>query len=70
MRTFSCPYVPLQMVRAIGENDFQPKIAFKTRYGMAENPFARASIPTNIDVNALAPSANQYYRRVRVNNIM
>ena len=67
---FYCPYVPLQMVRAIGENDFQPKIAFKTRYGMAENPFARASIPTNIDVNALAPSANVYYRRVRVNNIM
>ena len=58
------------MVRAIGENDFQPKIAFKTRYGMAENPFARATIPANIDVNALAPSANQYYRRVRVNNIM
>ena len=67
---FYCPYVPLQMVRAIGENDFQPKIAFKTRYGMAENPFTRASIPTNIDVNALAPSANVYYRRVRVNNIM
>ena len=67
---FYCPYVPLQMVRAIGENDFQPKIAFKTRYGMAENPFARASIPTNIDVNALAPSANVYYRRARVNNIM
>jgi len=67
---FYCPYVPLQMVRAIGENDFQPKIAFKTRYGMAENPFARSSIPTNIDVNALAPSANVYYRRVRVNNIM
>ena len=67
---FYCPYVPLQMVRAIGENDFQPKIAFKTRYGMAENPFARSSIPTNIDVNALAPSANVYYRRARVNNIM
>jgi len=59
----------LQMVRAIGENDFQPKIAFKTRYGMAENPFARASA-ADVSVNTLAPSANVYYRRVRVNNIM
>ena len=67
---FYCPYVPLQMVRAVGENDFQPKIAFKTRYGMAENPFARASVADNVDVNALAPSANTYYRRARVNNIM
>ena len=66
---FYCPYVPLQMVRAIGENDFQPKIAFKTRYGMAENPFARASAE-DVSVNTLAPSANIYYRRVRVNNIM
>ena len=66
---FYCPYVPLQMVRAIGENDFQPKIAFKTRYGMAENPFARASA-ADVSVNTLAPSANVYYRRVRVNNIM
>jgi hypothetical protein len=67
---FYCPYVPLQMVRAVGENDFQPKIAFKTRYGMAENPFARASVAAAVDVNALAPSANTYYRRARVNNIM
>jgi len=67
---FYCPYVPLQMVRAVGENDFQPKIAFKTRYGMAENPFARATVADNVDVNALAPSANTYYRRARVNNIM
>ena len=67
---FYCPYVPLQMVRAVGENDFQPKIAFKTRYGMAENPFARAAVADNVDVNALAPSLNTYYRRARVNNIM
>ena len=67
---FYCPYVPLQMVRAVGENDFQPKIAFKTRYGMAENPFARAAVAANVDVNALAPSLNVYYRRARVNNIM
>jgi len=67
---FYCPYVPLQMVRAVGENDFQPKIAFKTRYGMAENPFARASVASAVDVNALAPSLNTYYRRARVNNIM
>ena len=67
---FYCPYVPLQMVRAVGENDFQPKIAFKTRYGMAENPFARAAVAAAVDVNALAPSANTYYRRARVNNIM
>jgi len=67
---FYCPYVPLQMVRAVGENDFQPKIAFKTRYGMAENPFARAAVADNVDVNALAPNLNTYYRRARVNNIM
>jgi hypothetical protein len=67
---FYCPYVPLQMVRAIGENDFQPKIAFKTRYGMAENPFARAAVAANVDVNALAPNLNTYYRRARVANIM
>ena len=67
---FYCPYVPLQMVRAIGENDFQPKIAFKTRYGLAENPFARSSVADAVDVNGLAPSANSYYRRARVNNIM
>ncbi|MGB1834453.1 MAG: ATP-binding protein [bacterium] len=67
---FYCPYVPLQMVRAVGENDFQPKIAFKTRYGMAENPFARAAVANNVDVNALAPNLNTYYRRARVNNIM
>ena len=67
---FYCPYVPLQMVRAVSEDTFQPRIAFKTRYGMAENPFARAAVADNVDVNALAPSLNTYYRRARVNNIM
>jgi len=63
---FYCPYVPLQMVRAVGENSFQPKIGFKTRYGMAENPFANADAT---DVAALGGD-NTYYRRVRVANIM
>ena len=63
---FYCPYVPLQMVRAVGENSFQPKIGFKTRYGMAENPFANADAT---DVAALGGD-NTYYRRGRVANIM
>ena len=63
---FYCPYVPLQMVRAVGENSFQPKIGFKTRYGVAQNPFATA---TGTDVIAGA-NDNTYYRRVQVANIM
>ena len=63
---FYCPYVPLQMVRAVGENTFQPKIGFKTRYGMASNPFV-GSTPSN----GLATSkTNQYYRIFRVDNIL
>ena len=66
---FYCPYVPLQMVRAVGENTFQPKIGFKTRYGVIENPFARGT--TALAANgALDDNANKYYRRVLVNNIM
>ena len=63
---FYCPYVPLQMVRAVGENTFQPKIGFKTRYGVAQNPFANAS------GNDVIPGANDntYYRRVQVANLM
>jgi len=63
---FYCPYVPLQMVRAVGENTFQPKIGFKTRYGVAQNPFATSA---GADV---VPGANDntYYRRVQVANIM
>mgnify|MGYP005993849747 CR=1 FL=1 len=64
---FYCPYVPLQMVRAVGENSFQPKIGFKTRYGMVANPFARGGAAAN-DGSLLANS-NKYYRRVRVTNL-
>jgi len=59
---FYCPYVPLQMVRAVDQNTFQPKIGFKTRYGMVANPFA-----DNTDINALG--GNQYYRIFAVNNL-
>ena len=63
---FYCPYVPLQMVRAVGENTFQPKIGFKTRYGVAQNPFATSS------ATDVVPGANDntYYRRVQVANLM
>jgi hypothetical protein len=64
---FYCPYVPLQMVRAIGENSFQPKIGFKTRYGMVSNPFADGSAATT--QGALTQNTNRYYRRVRVSNL-
>jgi hypothetical protein len=74
---FYCPYVPLQMVRAVGENTFQPKIGFKTRYGMAANPFAAAGAAAdgfpasglNSDAS-LDANTNSYYRRVKVNNLM
>ena len=66
---FYCPYVPLQMVRAVGEDTFQPKIGFKTRYGVVENPFARGTSAL-ADNGALAQNLNKYYRRVLVNNIM
>jgi hypothetical protein len=64
---FYCPYVPLQMVRAVGENTFQPKIGFKTRYGMVANPFAEG---TNQGLGALTVNQNRYYRRVAVKNLM
>ena len=64
---FYCPYVPLQMVRAVGENSFQPKIGFKTRYGMVANPFAEG---TNVGAGALTVNTNRYYRRVAVRNLM
>ena len=64
---FYCPYVPLQMVRAVGENTFQPKIGFKTRYGMVANPFAQGD---SQGLGALTTNANRYYRRVRVKNLM
>mgnify|MGYP001228948780 CR=1 FL=1 len=68
---FYCPYVPLQMVRAVGQDTFQPKIGFKTRYGMVQNPFANSSADGSIDVTApAAANQNFYYRRVQVANLM
>ena len=68
---FYCPYVPLQMVRAVGENTFQPKIGFKTRYGMTANPFATSRGTGAIDLtNPGSTDLNTYYRRVQVANIM
>ena len=63
---FYCPYVPLQMVKAVGEDTFQPKIGFKTRYGMASNPYVGAT-----PADGLATvKTNQYYRIFRVDNIL
>ncbi len=64
---FYCPYVPLQMVRAVGEDTFQPKIGFKTRYGLVANPFAEG---TTRGLGRLAINSNRYYRRVAVKNLM
>jgi len=66
---FYCPYVPLQMVRAVGENTFQPKIGFKTRYGLVANPFAEG-IERADPLGSLTTNANVYYRRVKVQNLM
>ena len=64
---FYCPYVPLQMVRAVGQDTFQPKIGFKTRYGMVANPFAEGTTQGGGDLD---PNKNRYYRRVLVDNLM
>ena len=70
---FYCPYVPLQMVRAVGQDTFQPKIGFKTRYGLIANPFAETGAAsgavTAVD-NAGSANSNRYYRRVQVTNLM
>jgi hypothetical protein len=66
---FYCPYVPLQMVRAVGQDTFQPKIGFKTRYGMVANPFATTAADGAIG----APNTkgyNTYYRFVKITNLM
>lgn len=63
---FYCPYVPLTMVRAVGEESFQPKIGFKTRYGMVSNPFVGAAPADGLATN----KTNQYYRIFRVDNIL
>ena len=70
---FYCPYVPLQMVRAVGEDTFQPKIGFKTRYGITGNPYASGVLASGTaagDVGALDANDNVYYRRVKVTNLM
>jgi len=64
---FYCPYVPLQMVRAVDPDTFQPKIGFKTRYGMVANPFAEGS---TVGLGALTKDSNVYYRRIMVDNLM
>jgi len=66
---FYCPYVPLTMVRAVGEDTFQPKIGFKTRYGMVSNPFVDTGNMSGRDGLA-ASKTNQYYRIFRVDNIL
>ncbi len=66
---FYCPYIPLQMVRAVGDENFQPKIGFKTRYGMVANPFAGGALPIQ-QLGALVADTNVYYRRTIVANIM
>ena len=69
---FYCPYVPLQMVRSIDPDTFQPKIGFKTRYGMVSNPFVTTNGTYNgtPDGETLSANANMYYRRVQVINLM
>ena len=63
---FYCPYVPLTMVRAVAEDSFQPKIGFKTRYGMVSNPFVGATASDGL----ATAKTNQYYRIFRVDNIL
>jgi len=65
---FYCPYVPLQMVRAVAQETFQPKIGFKTRYGMVSNPFSQGADGPQSQGLA-APNSNVYYRKFRVDNI-
>ena len=67
---FYCPYVPLQMVRAVSESTFQPRIAFKTRYGMAVNPMSETSAAITAGSQPFTADSNTYYRRARVSNLM
>jgi len=64
---FYCPYVPMQMVRAIGEHSFQPKIGFKTRYGMVANPFSGGANPSD---GSIVANSNVYYRKIYIENLM
>jgi len=68
---FYCPYVPLQMVRAVDPNSFQPKIGFKTRYGMIANPYVTTNANSAVaDADTFTANRNQYYRRTKVTNLM
>lgn len=67
---FYCPYVPLQMVRAVDQFTFQPKIGFKTRYGMVPNPFAKGPLSTGAGTAQITPRSNVYYRIFAVRNLM
>jgi hypothetical protein len=67
---FYCPYVPLQMVRAIDPNSFQPKIGFKTRYGLIANPYVTGSNGYTPDADSFTAARNQYYRKTKVINLM
>lgn len=67
---FYCPYVPLQMVRAIGQDSFQPKIGFKTRYGMVANPFAKGATAFAGSGSGLDANSNKYYRRIKITNLL
>jgi hypothetical protein len=67
---FYCPYVPLQMVRAVDPNSFQPKIGFKTRYGLIANPYVTTSAGGANDADTFTANRNQYYRRTKVLNLM
>jgi len=67
---FYCPYVPLQMVRAVDPNSFQPKIGFKTRYGLIANPYVTTTAGGANDADTFTANRNQYYRRTKVLNLM
>ena len=68
---FYCPYIPLQMVRSVTSQTFQPNIGFKTRYGLIANPFAEGpSGPYNRGLGRLSDNSNRYYRRVKIENLM
>jgi hypothetical protein len=67
---FYCPYVPLQMVRSVTAESFQPNIGFKTRYGLIANPFAEGSLQDNQGLGRLADNTNRYYRRAAIANLM
>lgn len=66
---FYCPYIPLQMVRAVDPKTFQPKIGFKTRYGLVSNPYVVKTDGTN-DAESLTAGRNQYFRKTKVVNLM